>query len=122
VVAAPPPPVAAPAGPERPPLVLIGAIAGETEGFAVFLDQATNNVIRLRTGQDHAGWVLRSVKGREVTLQKDRRTETLALPDPGAAPVLGMTPVPGMPVPGVAPFLGVAAPPRPGGKPAEPEL
>jgi general secretion pathway protein N len=123
VAAAPPPPVAPPAGPERPPLVLIGAIAGETEGFAVFLDQATNNVIRLRTGQDHAGWVLRSVKGREATLQKDLRTETLALPIPGAAPVLGLAPVPGMvPVPGMAPVLGVVAPPRPGGKPAEPEL
>jgi general secretion pathway protein N len=85
--------------------VLIGAIAGETEGFAVFLDQATNNVIRLRTGQDHAGWVLRSVKGREATLQKDRRTETLTLPVPGAVPV-----------------LGAAAPPPASGTTAEPEL
>ena len=84
-VAPPPPVMAPPAGPERPPLVLIGAIAGETEGFAVFLDQATNNVIRLRTGQDHAGWVLRSVKGREVTLQKDRRTDaTVAQTSSGA--------------------------------------
>ena len=52
----------------------------------MFLDQATNNVIRLKTGQDHSGWVLRSVKGREATLQKDQQTTTLVLPVPGDAP------------------------------------
>ena len=74
---------------------MVGAIASETEGFAVFLDQATNNVIRLKTGQDHSGWVLQSVKGREVTLQKDRRTMTLVLPQPGAAPSAAGIPVAG---------------------------
>jgi general secretion pathway protein N len=107
--APPPPPPVAPAEPEHPPLVLIGSIVGDTEGFAVFLDQSTNNVIRLRTGQDHDGWVLRSVKGREATLTKDRRTETLALPAPGGAPVA----MPGAPI-GIMPPLG--------GKPGEPEL
>ncbi len=57
-----------------------GAIAGDSEGFAVFLDQATNNVVRLKTGQDHQGWMLRSVKGREATLEKNKRSTTLALP------------------------------------------
>ena len=82
VVAAPPPPPAA--EPEQPPLVLVGVIAGDSEGFAVFLDQATNNVVRLKTGQDYQGWMLRSVKGREVTLEKNKRTTTLALPAPNA--------------------------------------
>jgi hypothetical protein len=68
--------------------VLVGAIAGGSEGIAVFLDQATNNIIRLRTGQDHSGWVLRSVKGREATLQKDQQTTTLTLPVPGEAPAV----------------------------------
>jgi general secretion pathway protein N len=72
-----------PAEPERPPLTLVGAIASETEGFAVFLDQATNAVIRLRTGQDHQGWVLRTVKGREATLVKASISTTLMLPEPG---------------------------------------
>jgi len=58
-------------------------IASETEGFAVFLDQATNTVIRLRTGQDHQGWVLRAVKGREATLVKAAISATLMLPEPG---------------------------------------
>src|SRR2546421_165629 len=106
-VVRPPPSPPAAAEPEQPPLTLVGAIASETEGFAVFLDQATNSVIRLKTGQDHSGWVLQSVKGREVMLQKDGRTATMVLPQPRAAPSAG-----GMPA---------AGPPRgPGGK--EPEL
>lgn len=78
--AAPPP-----AEPERPSLTLVGAIASETEGFAVFLDQATNTIIRLRTGQDHQGWVLRAVKGREATLEKASTSATLMLPEPGGS-------------------------------------
>jgi hypothetical protein len=105
-VAAPPPPPP-PAEPESPQLMLVGAIASETEGIAVFLDPATNNIIRLKTGQDHDGWVLRSVKGREATLQKNQQTTTLALPVPGEAP----------PGPGQVP----RPPGTPGGK-AEPEL
>src|SRR5882672_11173937 len=52
VAVAPPPAAPAVAEPEQPPLVLVGAVASETEGFAVFLDRATNTVIRLKTGQD----------------------------------------------------------------------
>jgi hypothetical protein len=72
-----------PAEPGRPSLTLVGAIASDTEGFAVFLDQATNTVVRLRTGQDHQGWVLRAVKGREATLVKASMSTTLMLPEPG---------------------------------------
>lgn len=84
VAAAPPPPPPPPAQEERPPLMLIGVVAGESEGFAVFLDQTSNNVVRLKTGQDHSGWVLRAVKGREATLHKNGKSEILALPVPGA--------------------------------------
>ena len=82
-VAAPAPPAPPAAEPGRPSLTLVGAIASDTEGFAVFLDQATNTVIRLRTGQDHQGWVLRAVKGREATLVKASISTTLMLPEPG---------------------------------------
>ena len=51
----------------------------------MFVDQATNSVIRLRTGQDHQGWVLRAVKGREATLVKASVSTTLMLPEPGNA-------------------------------------
>jgi general secretion pathway protein N len=107
-VAAPPPPAAEP---DRPQLTLVGAIAGRNDGIAVFLDQTNNNVVRLRTGQDHLGWVLRSVKGREAVLEKDRLTATLALSPTGIAPMPGgFPPAPGAPAP------------APGGKPKEPEL
>jgi general secretion pathway protein N len=82
-VAVAPPPPPPPAAPEQPQLILVGAIANGNEGYAVFLDQSTNSVIRLKTGQDHSGWVLRSVKGREATLEKDRLSTTLSLPVPG---------------------------------------
>lgn len=131
VVAAPPPPPPS-AEPEQPPLTLVGAIAGDGEGFAVFLDQATNNVVRLKTGQDFSGWVLKSVKGREAVLQKDQRATTLALPsptgdisgEPAAAPA---PPPPGMPrAPGPAalprpgPFAPAAGRPPPIGVPKQP--
>jgi len=120
-----PPP---PAEPDRPRLALVGAVAGENEGIAIFLDQTTRGIVRLRTGENHSGWILRSVKGREATLEKNRESILLALPAPtdpptasgppgipalpGPMAVPGIPGVPGAPVPGV--------PGVPGGK--EPEL
>jgi general secretion pathway protein N len=96
VVAAPvvPRPVAAPKPPEpeRPPLTIVGTIVGESDAIGVFIEQGTNNVIRIHAGQTHDGWVLRSVHGREVSFEKDERTAILALPAPGATPAS-----PGMP-------------------------
>jgi general secretion pathway protein N len=93
----------APAPPKQveapPPLALVGAVVGEGDSIAVFIDRATLKTIRLRPGEAHAGWVLSSVLRREVTLKKDDRTETIGLkaiegpagvPPPsaiGAAPV-----------------------------------
>jgi general secretion pathway protein N len=73
---APPPPEPAPAG---PPLTLVGTAVGGTRSIGVFVDQVTKKVIRLRTGEDHAGWMLRAIHGREAILEKDRREATLAL-------------------------------------------
>ncbi|MBI2715608.1 MAG: general secretion pathway protein GspN [Rhizobiales bacterium] len=75
--------VTPPAAPQRPNLTLVGTVVGTTEGFGVFLDQTTHNIVRLKTGEGHAGWILRSVKAREATLEKERQTETLRLPAPG---------------------------------------
>jgi hypothetical protein len=68
-----------PAEPQRPNMSLVGTVAGG-EGIAIFVDQTTQTVIRLRTGEGHEGWVLRAVGAREVTLQNDRYTATLVLP------------------------------------------
>jgi hypothetical protein len=72
--------VVRPAEPEHPNLALIGTVVGDTEGIGVFLDQATHNFIRIKTGEGHAGWILKSIKAREVTLEKGQQTETLRLP------------------------------------------
>jgi general secretion pathway protein N len=100
-VAAPvvPRPVAMPkpAEPERPLLTIVGTIVGGNDAIGVFVEQASNNVIRIHAGQDHDGWVLRSVHGREAMFEKDTRKATLALPAPGEMP--GPTAVAGQPVP-----------------------
>jgi general secretion pathway protein N len=135
VVAAPPPPPEPvrpppPAEPERPRLALVGAVVGDVEAVAIFLDQATRNIVRLRTGEDYAGWILRSVKGREATLAKGRETLLLALPAPGeqgkgalepdaqpippavpAAPVYGVPAPPPVGAPAIPPSVRVPAPP-----------
>jgi hypothetical protein len=65
--------------PRRPLLALIGTIAGETEDIAIFLDETTKGIVRLRTGESHSGWALSSAKGREATLQRQGETVILAL-------------------------------------------
>lgn len=107
----PPPP---PAEPDRPQLALVGAISGEAEGIAVFIDQRTRDIVRLRTGENHLGWTLRSVRGREATLQKERETVLLALPAPNeVGPTPGLAAIPGMPGFGGQPFLAPGRTPVP---------
>ena len=85
-----PPPVAVKLAPTQSPsavqplLALVGAIAGENDGIAIFLDGTTKGIIRLKTGESHAGWMLQEVKAREAILQKDHKTAVLALPNPTA--------------------------------------
>jgi general secretion pathway protein N len=79
VVQVRPPPAPRPREPQRPQLSLVGTVGG-AEGIAVFIDQSNQSVVRLRTGEGHDGWVLRTVGPREVTLQNDGDTAILALP------------------------------------------
>jgi general secretion pathway protein N len=74
---------AKPAAPENPPLVLVGTVAGEDSGIAVFVEQASENTVRLRINESHQGWTLSSILGREVTLLKGRKSSVLALAPPG---------------------------------------
>ena len=77
-----------PKEPERPKFSLVGTIASGDEGFGIFLDQSTRAALRLKVGEDYQGWRLRSVQGREATLEKDQQTVTLTLPQPGAGQVV----------------------------------
>jgi hypothetical protein len=76
---------AKPAEPENPPLVLVGTVVGEDSGIAVLVEQATENVVKLRVNESHQGWTLRSIQGREVTFQNDRKSSVLALAPPGGS-------------------------------------
>jgi general secretion pathway protein N len=86
-------------------LSLVGTIAAGAEGIGVFQDLANNGVLRLKMGEGHDGWVLRSVQRREVTLQKGSQTAVLTLPLPEltkaglGSPGLGS---PGLGSPGLA--------------------
>jgi len=93
-----------PAEPEHPPLSLIGAVVGDNDAIAVFIDRMNQGIIRLRAGEAHAGWVLSSVLRREVTLKKAGQTEVLVLQRPDTSP---------------APAPGIAASPGAGGLPAQ---
>jgi general secretion pathway protein N len=72
--------------PERPPLTLVGTIVGGNDSIAVFLDKSTRNVVRLHTSESHEGWILRSIEGREATLEKESTSAVLALAPPGGLP------------------------------------
>ena len=72
-----------PVEPDHPLLTLMGTIAGERVSMAIFVDDATKNVIRLMAGQNHGGWTLRSVRGRQVEFEKEHRTAKLILPRDG---------------------------------------
>jgi hypothetical protein len=71
-----------PPGPQSPELSLVGTVIGEKESIAVLIEDPTKNAVRLRTGEAHKGWTLRSVQGREVTLEKDHESVNLSLPQP----------------------------------------
>ena len=81
-VAAPRQPVK-PVEPERPAVSLLGTVVGSAERIGVFTETATGNFVRMREGEDHQGWVLKSVQAREVTLVKDSEKVTLELSPPG---------------------------------------
>ncbi len=77
VVEAPPPP---PAPAEPPQLGIVGTATGETDNVAVVIDQTTRNLVRLHVGETISGWLVRSVDSRTMTIEKDSRSVTLALP------------------------------------------
>jgi general secretion pathway protein N len=84
------------AEPERPPFALIGAVVGDSDAIAIFLDRTNQKIVRLRQGEAHAGWLLSSVLPREVTLEKADRVEVLVLKSPDVSP--GAAGAPGFPV------------------------
>jgi hypothetical protein len=72
-----------PKEPEQPQLSLVGTISGDDAKLAIFVDQATKAVVRLKLGENFQGWQLRSVQSREASFQKSQLTFVVALPQPG---------------------------------------
>ncbi len=70
--------------PNRPLLALVGTVAAAPEGIAIFQDEKSKNIVRLRTGESHAGWTLTAVKAREATLLHGQETAVLIIPSPPA--------------------------------------
>jgi general secretion pathway protein N len=87
----PPPRASTPAEPDRPQLMLVGTVTGDTEAFGIFLDQTASKIVRLKLGDLHGGWTLRQVRGREVMLQRNDEIIFLALPPPGTKPAVSGT-------------------------------
>jgi general secretion pathway protein N len=99
-VSAPPPQKVA--APERLSLALIGAVVGARDAIAVFLDQTNQKIVRLRQGENHAGWELSSVQPREVTFRKADRTEVLVLKRQDGSAGVADAPAPGLVLPAAA--------------------
>jgi hypothetical protein len=64
---------------DRPQLALIGTVVGTGEGYAVFVNESTRAIVLLKAGEGHGGWTLRSIKSREVVLQRNDRMISLHL-------------------------------------------
>ena len=94
----PPPPAAAavaapkvialpkPKEPERPQLSLVGTISGDDDKYGIFVDQSTKAVVRLKLGEEFQGWKLRSIQGREASLEKSQTVFAVEMPQPGLSP------------------------------------
>jgi general secretion pathway protein N len=100
---------------EHPPLELIGAVVGDRDAIAVFLDRASREIVRLRAGQSHAGWELSSILQREVTFRKADHVEVIALqrseaPAPPAVPAFPVQPAPAAGGTSYAPFIPRSTP------------
>ena len=68
--------------PAPPRLALVGTVIGSDQGIAVFVNQSTRDTFRLRMGENHEGWILREVRGREVVLQRAQETIVFSFPAP----------------------------------------
>lgn len=66
--------------PDHPLLKLVGTVSGASEGIGIFIDETNKSLLRLKTGQQHGGWVLRAIHGRDAIFEKTDRDATLSLP------------------------------------------
>jgi general secretion pathway protein N len=92
--------VSKPAEPENPPLVLMGTVVSSEKRVAIVFNRTTRQVIRVREGAEEQGWRVRLVSPRSAVVEKDDRSVTLDLPNPGDEAAKG-----GMPARGGMPAI-----------------
>ena len=63
-------------------LTLLGTVIGGETQLALCQDQGTKDTVRLKTGQNHEGWILRAVGRREAQFEKADQIATLVIPTP----------------------------------------
>ncbi len=73
-------PPAEPAKQAKLQLALVGTIIRDTEGWGLFIDRITEAPVRLKTGGEYQGWIVRSLRRDEVVLQSKDFSTTLSLP------------------------------------------
>jgi general secretion pathway protein N len=105
-------------------LSLVGTVLAGEDGIGIFFEAGNQNVLRLKTGEGHKGWLLRSVQHREVVFKKGKETAVLSLPArdikkeapvmPGAVTGPAMTnPIPAPPPSSPAPVSSSGTTPPP---------
>lgn len=75
-----------PPEPEKPQLSLLGTVAGSRERIGLFIDSASKEVLRLKAGESHQGWILRYVRPRQVELAKGLDNTVLEMASPDLKP------------------------------------
>jgi hypothetical protein len=101
--------------PDHPLLTLLGTIVGDSLEIGVFTDEVSHDVVRLKAGEDHDGWMLSAISGRTAIFQKQGYpAATLVLPAPADANAPSLANTFATPVIPAATKGGVKRPPREG--------
>jgi len=69
---------------EPPPFDLIGSVVGKDAAIALLRNKSTNQVVRMRAGDEAEGWRVATIGARTVSLEREGRTQSLALSAPSA--------------------------------------
>jgi hypothetical protein len=87
--AAPPPQpqeALAPPPPERPLLALVGTIVSPEASVALLQSSNSEAILRLRIGQENAGWRVQGIGLRSIVVEKGPQSVELSLPRSNGVP------------------------------------
>jgi general secretion pathway protein N len=66
---------------DPPPLDLIGTVVGEGLSYALIRNRGSAIVVRVRPGDETEGWLVRAIRFRSISLQREGRENALELYD-----------------------------------------